>query len=44
MVLPYLIQSLQLLERDEAALSSDDGEINCIHWEAIVGDICHIWT
>jgi hypothetical protein len=41
MVLPYIIQHFKLLEPDEAIISSDDGEINSIHWEAIAGDICY---
>jgi hypothetical protein len=41
MILSYLIQAFQLLEPDEAIISSDDGEINHNHWKAIVGDICY---
>ncbi len=44
MVLSYFIQSIQLLDHIEASLSSDDGEINRIHWEAIIGDICNLRT
>jgi hypothetical protein len=41
LVLPYIIQPFQVLEPDEATLSSNDGEISRIHREATVGDICY---